>query len=136
MDIVSETGQNPMLPQELIDHVLGYMDTTSLKKFSLASHTLLGSARRYLFYSISTNDNTHGRTMVALEESIAHSPRTMRSHWIRCLDVAGTTPFFTLISVISALSCLHTFNLRTAKIIDIPDLLPYPNSGHEDGRSL
>ena len=127
MDIASETGQNPTLPQELIDHVLVYMDTTSLKEVSLASHTLLDSSRRHLFYFISTNVRRVGRSMVALEQSIAHSPWMMHSHWIRCLEVSGETPFSTLISVLSALPGLHTFNLKGAKILDVPDPLPSPS---------
>ena len=125
----SETGQNPTLPQELIDHALGYVDTTSLKQVSLASHTLLDSARRYLFYSIlaTTHQQRRGRSIVDLQRCIACSPWAMHSHRIRCLHVSGATPFPALISVLSALPSLHTFILRAAEVLDIPDPLPFPS---------
>ena len=126
MGITSETGQNSTLPQELIDHILGYMDTTSLKTVSLASHAFLYSARRYLFRSILAINSRCGRSVVALQDCIVHSPWTMHSHRIRCLDISGVTPFPALIFVMSALSGLHTLDIYDAKIIDIPDPLPSP----------
>ena len=123
-DIASKTGQKPTLPNELIDHVLGFMDSLSLKAASLASHSLLNEARRHLFQRIVATDRLYSRSIVDLQESIADSPWALHSQWIRCLHVIGKVPFATLISILSTLSNLLTLELEWAQIIEIPDPLP------------
>lgn len=116
-----------MLPQELIDCIMGFMDFTSLKQSACVSHLWMVSTRRRLFRRVRLHIyQTPDRNRELSEFKATFGRMPAFGLYLHHLYISGLVHFPVFIDVLALLIQLRTLVLGGTNIIDFPREVALP----------